>query len=372
MTMMPPSLKNVCAQQPSQPVVSVSRTMLEPWRFSSGPPQSRRGLMNLGNTCYMNSTLQCLKQTELGNYVTSGVFAEFDDHNANSMIQAFAFVMRELEVKDLRSSVNPSQLKYQVGIKNDMFSGKSQQDASEFLRALLDGMHEEINAKRGQRATIGDIPNNIGEDHDIAAIYWKQYKQCNQSLIVNLFAFQERSSIICPNCGNNPRSFSPVLGIEVPIPTLNRAVCVEDCFAAYCKKEILDADSLYHCDSCKRKVSASKQLTFHTLPRTLVVTLKRFRSYGNFSDKVSSTVAFQECLEMRPFLSNNHWDGLTTYKLTGVINHQGNIHGGHYTADVKDMQDGLWRNFSDEVVRDASEPNFKLGYTLFYLLDERK
>lgn len=361
-----PKMHDKVNLQVSQPRV------IRPWKFESSAltssVQARRGLINLGNTCYMNSVLQCLAQTELGFYVTSGEFCrEVVDQNKGSMIQAFAFLMREMQI-NIPQPVNASRLKFEVAKTNDLFAGKSQQDASEFLRALLDGMHEEVNAQSGTALKQAEIDNAVGDDIIIAKQYWEQYKQRNSSLIVSMFAFQERSSLLCPSCGNNPRTFHPVMGVEVPIPELKRDVCVEDCLAAYCKKEILDSESLYNCGACKKKVPASKQLSFHTLPRSLVLTLKRFRSYGNFSDKVTTQVAFQSALDMKPFLSNTVWKTSTRYKLIGIVNHQGNIHGGHYTADVMGMRDGLWYSFSDEVVREATEPNFKLAYTLFYLL----
>lgn len=361
--------QNSIVQLPRSNGQIISRNVAS-WKFNStGDAVPRRGLVNLGNTCYMNSMLQCLAQTEIGFYVTSQDFSrDFDDHNRESMIQAFAFVMREMDAQGIVQPINASRLKAEVSKKNELFQGKSQQDANEFLRALLDGMHDELNKNSDARGLLAEIDNATGDDHSIAKAYWDQYKQRNSSLIVNMFAFQERSSILCPNCNNNPRSFTPVMGIEVPIPALSRDVCVEDCLAAYCKKEVLDVESLYNCSSCKRKVPATKQLSFHTLPRTLVVTLKRFRSTGNFSDKVTTAVAFQPILDMHPFTSNTQWESSTKYKLIGVVNHQGNIHGGHYTADVMGMRDGVWRNFSDEVVRPATEPSFKLAYTLFYLL----
>ena len=329
--------------------------------------QPRRGMVNLGNTCYLNSVCQCLEQTLLARYFRSDEYIASIVNRyegGGKIANTFSYVARELSANDVLFPVSPSPFKLAMGRAYEAFSTNSQQDANEFLRCLLDGIHEDLNENSGTRAPLVEIENTKGTDEEIARQYWSEYTKRNRSIVVNLFAFQERSVLECPQCRRCTRSFSASMGVEVPIPILNRPVSVEDCLAQYCAEEILDAESLYQCDGCKKSVRASKQMSFFSLPEILVISIKRFRSYGNFSDKVSTPVAFQQTLDMSPFLSTSNQH--SRFQLVGVVNHQGNIHGGHYTADARGIVDGQWCAFSDEVHKPAQRPDFKLAYLLFY------
>ena len=132
---------------------------------------------------------------------------------------------------------------------------------------------------------------------------------------------------------------------------------------------MLAADSAWNCTGCKKKVQAVKRLTLYNLPSVLIITIKRFISYGNLADKVTKPVCFQPTLDMAPY-ALNATEG-TVFDLVGIVNHQGNMNGGHYTADVKGSVDGQWFSFSDETVQAASTcqqgtPKYGLAYILFY------
>jgi ubiquitin C-terminal hydrolase len=95
----------------------------------------------------------------------------------------------------------------------------------------------------------------------------------------------------------------------------------------------------------------------------LVVTLKRFRSFGEFSNKIDTPVIFGAVLDMKPFVEKA---GPFEYELIGVVNHKGNIHGGHYTCDCRGAIDHAWFFYSDERFTESEHPDFCLAYMLFY------
>jgi ubiquitin C-terminal hydrolase len=358
---------------PPSPMQLASRTAL--WLLNDNaynPGEPRRGLVNLGNTCYLNSVSQCLRVTSLGQYFTTDDYIDsvVDRYTGGGRVaNTFTYVMRELGLAE-SAPVSASHLKKAVAQSNDTFAGFSQQDANEFLRTLVDLLHEDLNAKSKTKAPSVEIDNVRGSDSEIAQRYWEQYVSRNESIVVKLMAFQERSTIKCLSCNGTTRSFMPTMSIEVPIPALNRSISIEDCLAAYVTEELLDAASLYSCDRCKRKTRAAKSLAFFGAPQTLVITLKRFKSYGNYSNKVNTPVMFQRTLDFSPYMcgSPSKRSG-SLYQLVGIVNHQGNIHGGHYTADARSPRDGVWFSFSDEVFRQsASGPNHQLAYILFYEL----
>lgn len=329
----------------------------------------RRGIVNLGNTCYMNSVLQVLNSTELGRYfLTDDYVSHLVTRNGKltRLINAFSFVIRELNRPDCGFPVSTSPFKLALGEYYEGFQNSKQQDANEFLRVVLDGIHGALNVNENNRISFPEIDNTKGADDELARRYWAQYYQKNSSVVVDYCAFQERSMIVCPSCNRQSRSFNVALSIEVPIPHNSSKVSLDDCLAAYCREEVLDNSSLYLCPGCHQKVNAKKQLLFYSAPPVLFITLKRFRSYGDFStaSKVNVDVYFSKVLSIAPYMCSSF--SKTRYGLMGIVNHQGNMHGGHYTADAVGA-DGVWCNFSDEQVTPSDQADTELGYILCYI-----
>mgnify|MGYP006088524281 CR=1 FL=1 len=118
--------------------------------------QGAVGLINLGNTCYMNSVLQCLSNTPmLCNYFRTGLF-EKELNIANKrgsggeVAFEFAQMLSKLWIDQTVSPVKaiaPKKFK-RTFARTPMltpFSGYGQQDAHEFFSVLLDIVHEDIN-----------------------------------------------------------------------------------------------------------------------------------------------------------------------------------------------------------------------------------
>eukprot|EP00796_Vickermania_ingenoplastis_P008678 gene8678-6101_t len=365
----PTSVPNVPLKKDSAPIIHPislryeSRCLM--WKMTSTTLSKsvvRKGLVNLGNTCYMNSVIQALNGTRLRRFFLSkDLNASFSqDVPSVRLTNAFLKVIQSLNGASDTSPVSPSILKQCLGDVYQPFQGFTQQDANELLNVLLDGLHNGLNKNKSSSPAV-QIDNSKGTDEELAQMFWKNYATKNGSEIVNLFSFQERNAVMCPHCHQIYRSFNVCTGIEVPIPQRS-STCLEDCLAMYCREEFLDEKSLYSCEKCKKKVKASQQLTFYSCPEILVITLKRFGHAGELS-KVSIDVAFQQDLNLSPFMSSRMHQ--TKYRLVAIVNHTGSIGGGHYTADVLG-KDGAWSHFSDEVVSQAQNPSFSLAYILFY------
>nr|CCD14121.1 unnamed protein product [Trypanosoma congolense IL3000] len=340
------------------------------WNYNSsniGASHPRRGMINLGNTCYLNSVTQVLASTPLGSYFLYDNYAR-DVVNVGEgscrLVNSFCFVVRELYRIDCTLPVSPSPFKNAISELSNTFSGFLQQDANEFLRIVLEGLHNGLNDRVNVKVIPTEIDTMVGSDAEIAKRFWDQHIQRNNSVVVDKCAFQERSSIVCPLCRKVSRSFTPLLGIDVPIPVETADISIEDCLNAYCREEKLGSDSLYHCSSCKQYVDASKQLLLYSLPKILFVTIKRFSSHGEILSKLVKRVFFRKELDMGPYICSTIEK--TVYTLVGVVNHTGGIKGGHYTADYYDGH-STWFSVSDERVTRATTPDFERAYILCYV-----
>lgn len=185
------------------------------------------GLQNIGNTCFMNATLQCLSNTAALRYFFAGgpeeapAFASQICTSPLSMqgklAREFSRVLRQMW-SNTNTSIAPAQLKKLIGNKRPEFSGYQQHDAHELLGFLLDGLHEDVNRAPYPPENPEDIEPDGKTEEEIAAGKWQDYLKRNDSKIVELFQFQIRSELECPVTGNKSITFDPIMYLSLPVP----------------------------------------------------------------------------------------------------------------------------------------------------------
>ncbi|XP_068452984.1 ubiquitin carboxyl-terminal hydrolase 19 isoform X2 [Clinocottus analis] len=188
------------------------------------------GLVNLGNTCFMNSVIQSLSNTrELRDYFHDRAFeAEINCNNplgtGGRLAIGFAVLLRALW-KGTHHAFQPSKLKAIVASKASQFTGYAQHDAQEFMAFLLDGLHEDLN--RIQNKPYTETVDSDGRlDEVVAEMAWQRHKMRNDSFIVDLFQGQFKSKLVCPTCSKVSITFDPFLYLPVPLPQKQKVLSV--------------------------------------------------------------------------------------------------------------------------------------------------
>ncbi|XP_048344665.1 ubiquitin carboxyl-terminal hydrolase 4 isoform X1 [Sphaerodactylus townsendi] len=189
------------------------------------PPQTQPGLCglsNLGNTCFMNSALQCLSNTPpLTDYFLEDKYeAEINQDNPLGMRGEIAEAYAEL-IKQMWSGryshVAPRMFKTQVGRFAPQFSGYQQQDSQELLAFLLDGLHEDLNrVKKKPYLELKDA--NGRPDSVVAKEAWENHQLRNDSIIVDIFHGLFKSTLVCPKCSKVSVTFDPFCYLTLPLP----------------------------------------------------------------------------------------------------------------------------------------------------------
>nr|XP_030722949.1 ubiquitin carboxyl-terminal hydrolase 4 isoform X3 [Globicephala melas] len=180
------------------------------------------GLGNLGNTCFMNSALQCLSNTApLTDYFLKDEYeAEINRDNPLGMKGEIAEAYAEL-IKQMWSGrdahVAPRTFKTQVGRFAPQFSGYQQQDSQELLAFLLDGLHEDLNrVKKKPYLELRDA--NGRPDAVVAKEAWENHRLRNDSVIVDTFHGLFKSTLVCPECAKVSVTFDPFCYLTLPLP----------------------------------------------------------------------------------------------------------------------------------------------------------
>ncbi|XP_019455365.1 PREDICTED: ubiquitin carboxyl-terminal hydrolase 8-like isoform X2 [Lupinus angustifolius] len=180
------------------------------------------GLQNLGNTCFMNSAIQCLAHTpKLVDFFLGEYSKEINYENPLGMngelALSFGDLLRRLWVPGA-NPVSPRTFKMKLGNFAPRFSGYSQHDTQELLAFLLDGLHEDLN--RVKRKPYHEVKDADGRpDDEVAEEYWRNYLARNDSVVVDLFQGQFRSTLVCPMCKKVSVTFDPFMYLSLPLPS---------------------------------------------------------------------------------------------------------------------------------------------------------
>ncbi|KAK3218020.1 hypothetical protein Dsin_011990 [Dipteronia sinensis] len=188
------------------------------------------GLVNLGNTCFMNSAIQCLVHTpEFARYFREDYSSEINCQNPLGMVGelavAFGDLLRRLWAPG-RTPVAPRPFKSKLARFAPQFSGYNQHDSQELLAFLLDGLHEDLNRVR-DKPYIKSRDADGRPDEEVADEYWANHIARNDSIIVDVCQGQYKSTLVCPLCNKVSVTFDPFMYLSLPLQaTTTRAVTV--------------------------------------------------------------------------------------------------------------------------------------------------
>ncbi|XP_078097239.1 ubiquitin carboxyl-terminal hydrolase 8 isoform X2 [Mustelus asterias] len=335
-----------------------------------GMGRALTGLRNLGNTCYMNSVLQCLCNTpHLAEYFNKNYYQQ--DINRSNILghkgdvaEEFGVIMKTLWSGQYKC-ISPRDFKGRIGKINDTFAGYVQQDSQELLLFLMDGLHEDLNKADRKRYKEENCDNL--DDTRAAELAWQKHKHLNESIIVALFQGQFKSTVQCLTCHKRSRTFEAFMYLSLPLPSSSKC-SLQDCLKSFSKEEKLTDNNRFHCSNCKTHRDATKKLEIWKLPPILLVHLKRFSYEGRWKQKLQTNVDFPlENLDLTNYIIGPR-NNVKRYNLFAVSNHYGGLDGGHYTAYCKNAVKQRWFKFDDQDVSEISASSVRSSatYILFY------
>ncbi|KAJ9446023.1 Ubiquitin carboxyl-terminal hydrolase 10 [Diplonema papillatum] len=193
-----------------------------PGNNSAGTP-GQCGLRNVGNTCFMNSALQCTNACEkLTRYYLSGRYAA-DINKKNPLgshgrlAEEYAKLMRAMWSGN-HTWVEPSRLKDAITAFAPNFEGYQQHDSHELLSFLLDGLLEDCNKVENKPyyEPLSDEEEAAMSEHDKARLAQTQYDGRHDSEVADLFSFMVKSQLRCNVCESVKSTYNVQTSISLP------------------------------------------------------------------------------------------------------------------------------------------------------------
>ena len=193
------------------------------------------GLMNLGNTCFINSSLQCLFHTkDLTNYFLRNTYInEINIQNSQGsrgkIAEGFAELLKEMQTTNL-PKLNPINFLRTFFRINQNLNAGNQHDAQEFLSIILDYLHEDLNRINKKPYYQLDEQKENETDKEASERFWNFHKKREDSIIVDLFHGQFKSKITCAQCGKLSVNYEPYIFLGLPIPEKKNRMIIKFAF----------------------------------------------------------------------------------------------------------------------------------------------
>jgi ubiquitin carboxyl-terminal hydrolase 8 len=330
------------------------------------------GLVNLGNTCFLNSVIQSLRYcTDFTNYFLKNEYIPYlhKDRKTTSLVEEIADVFKGMWSTNVRAKASMAprgfvgsagRISSESPTFEDLFKG-GQSDSSEAVLFILDSIHEAL-ARRVKMEIIGTAISSNDILHINSLKAWSDYYAKGYSPVVENFFGQQMTIVTCSSCNNKSTKFEPLEMIKTPMDTSTNNQPLSTCIDKAFDKEILEE---YQCDKCNTRGKATLEHTISKLPPTLIISLKRFDNNNNkLNTKIEVDLDKTDLAKWISFpaVAKNI---STEYSVFAVIEQQGGTRGGHYVSYTK--HNGTWVCYDDNSICEVSPTNVinKDTYILF-------
>ena len=343
-----------------------------------------RGLNNIGATCYMNATLQCLSNTKK---LTEYFLNKYEKGQNKIMANEYYEVLKNLwDASSNSNAYSPYSFKETLSKANDLFAGIQANDSKDLINFLLERFHQELNVINPTN-NINNANNNMisqevqTNEQLMLKIFLEEFKQKYNSPISHLFYGILETRSQCQGCNNIKYNFQVYSFLEFPLQQVNQYyfntgrrllftsdgknpdVDLYECFEYNRKIDLMNGENQMFCNICSKQCDTLYCSLLYSGPNYLIINLNRGKG-AVYECKVN----FPENLDLSNYVSFKQ--GVTKYQLYAVICHLGpSSMSGHFVAYCRHKQNDKWYKYNDSFVTECTKPqeyNDGMPYILFY------
>ena len=335
------------------------------------------GLANIGATCYMNATLQCLAHIQKLTYhfLNSDTKKKLYLNKVKYRLSlAYVTVLENLWQNNKEKYYSPNGFKDVISAMNPLFAGIQANDSKDLILFILETMHKELNIEKDDNKKILDNDIDSPNAQYNYEITFKKFsiffRNSFNSVISNLFYGMFNSMMNCQNCHiiiYNVQCFNILI---FPLQEVKKykmkyidIVDIYECFDYYQRPDYMGGKSFY-CNNCRQMVDNINTTKILYGPRILVINLNRGKGL-EFDIKLN----FPEYIDISNYVYYKD-KSPTYYELIGIVTHFGpSSMSGHFIAFCKSFGNQQWYKYNDAMV-DLSNfeeaKNTGVPYILFY------
>ena len=353
------------------------------------------GLQNIGQTCYMNASLQCLTNIQSLSDELLQMHSQ-NKINTNQHPLTFAYTNLLYEFKTTHQSyIIPKSFKEVLEVLNPLFKGNQAADAKDLIFFIIERLHQELKPPEISLNNFNQIDFMQQEiearnEELTRQKFLNELKLKNTSIISKTFHGIQRSVMKCEGCGNVKYSFQNFNILNFILKKIkedkknqfgeflpnNYILNLLDCFDSENKLEKLEGENMIYCNSCKALKRGSIKQDIYRLPKILVIVLNRGKNNQDFREEFK----LEEILDLEnqcTIICNPQ--AYKKYFLCGIVTHLGESgSNGHFISYFRNSLDQNFLCYNDasvaEVgVQDAmkSKISFRededmIPYILFY------
>ena len=354
------------------------------------------GLYNIGSTCYMNATLQCLIHVSpLISYFTNlypkdgrslkklNDSIQSQGYISNSFFQLIKSIYSKMNQPSLNNTINdlnpktsinditnsfnkavsPENFQKTLGRFNPQFKNLEANDSKDLILYLLQVMHQELNYY-SKNTPFNGYPNQYNRAQTYQA-FVASYDKTNYSIISDLFYGTYENVTKCAECNLYIYNFQKFEFLSFGVSKYHgKEFNIMNGFDDYTKKDQLTGDNQYYCNKCKKLCDAEIQTQLIVPPKHLLINI----DYGKNKKYMPSSVKFDEEIDITKYVNYNYNKNIK-YRIIGVCSHLGDSGiSGHYIAFCKNSKNGKWYKFNDAIVSECSNHSEIRNYGTPYLL----
>ena len=391
------NIKN--AQNKNNNIIINNQIIIKPTSLYKEP--TKIGLNNIGATCFMNSTLQCLSQTE----ALTNFFLKESNKNLilknnfwNQKYQLapiYLDLIKKLWAKRCPKSFSPYDFMNTINNMNPLFKTGQAGDSKDFIIFVLEQLHKELKRAVNQSNVNNEIIqplNQYDKNNAFNYFFYSFQKECsiisdiffgftettNECLYCkSIYNYQGLNGPICYNYGifnclifpleevKNMKNLQMNNNFFFQNNFVNR-VSLIDCFIYNQKSEYFTGENRNYCNKCKQLYDSIYTSKIFVSPNVLVLILNRGK--GNI---YNVKLDFPEILDITQFVLRKDVSKII-YHLYGVITHIGQSGpNAHFIASCKSPIDHKWYRYNDamvNIITDIQKEVFNFGtpYILFY------
>ena len=332
------------------------------------------GIINLGNTCFINSCLQALIHCKL---FMQTFFKKYSEINEKSTPVSYNFLLICIAMLDNNKNSNDryidiSYFKYIFGKKHALFNGYAQNDSQEFCRIFLEDISTELNEIKNKYIykALTNSPGKTKIDRDKE--FHMNFISKEKSIITDLFYSQIITTFIC-KCNSEIYSFQKLLDFPLLLPENVNKIDIVDLLKIYFKEEIVDFET--KCEACQHVEKHKKLLKISRPPEILILSFQRIDETTQKKNDCQIIFPINDTLKLYDFIDHDiGFDKESHYKLFSIVNHIGNMNGGHYFTYIRPLESQKWYEFNDSSVRQIQLHTsvYQTAYALFYIKNKYK